>query len=85
MSTPFGGHPTFGQYIQWAITQGCAVQSGYATSPGGQVERLTKISSPDGRRWAIDVGTAQTEYLTATRIAQLDRRLGIKSHWFSIP
>jgi hypothetical protein len=85
MSAPFGGHPTFGQYIQWALKQGCSVEYGYATSPNGQVERLTKISSPDGKRWVIEVGTGQAEYLVATRISQLDRRLGMKSPWFSIP
>jgi hypothetical protein len=85
MSSPFGGHPTLGQYIAWARSQGCNVQSGYATTVDGHVEPLTKISAPpNGKRWVIEVGTGQNEYLTPTRVAQLDRRLGLKSPWFSI-
>jgi hypothetical protein len=47
---PFGGHPTFSQYLQWAVAQGCKIQSGIDTE---QSIGVTKIISPDGTKWAI--------------------------------
>jgi hypothetical protein len=83
MPAPFGGHPLFLQYLQWATGQGCKVQSGIQSAPNGKVERLTKISAPSGR-WVIAVGIDQREFLVPTMIAYLDRRLGLKSPFFSI-
>ncbi len=40
MAFPFGGHPTFSDYLQWAISQGCTVKSGINIS---QSISLTKI------------------------------------------
>jgi hypothetical protein len=85
MAAPFGGHPTFGDYLRWALEQGCAVRSGYAVGPGGQTHSQTIIVSPDESRWVIEAGTDQDEFLTPTTIARLDRRLGVKSPWFSLP
>jgi hypothetical protein len=77
MSFPFGGHPTFGQYMAWAAQRGCQVNSGVRSSPNdGAPVSVTRIVSPDGKRWVIDA-TDQTEYLTATTIARLNRRLGL--------
>ena len=28
MAFPFGGHPTFGEYLAWARERGCVVHSG---------------------------------------------------------
>jgi hypothetical protein len=84
MATPFGGHPTFGQYIASALGKGCSVDFGYAQTPDGHMERITRIVTADGSRWVIEVGTAQSDYLVPTTIARLDRRLGIQSPWFSI-
>ncbi len=83
MSMPFGGHPTFVQYIAWAISQGCRVQSGIAQTPDGKVEKLTKIDAPNGK-WVTAVGIDQRDFLVPTMIAWLDRRLGMKSPFFSI-
>lgn len=84
MSTPFGGHPTFAQYIGWAIKQGLDVKSGVAQNADGDTDRVTVISSQDGKRWVVVVGIDQREFLVPTTIAQFDRRLGIESPWFSI-
>ena len=84
MSAPFGNHPTLGEFIAWAQTQGCFSQSGYATATDGSVERLTKITRADGKRWVIQVGLAQTDILNPTELARLERRLSMKSPWDSI-
>lgn len=86
MAYPTGGWSAqvlFAQYIQWAKTQGCTVQSGYAQTPDGETETVTRITSPSGR-WVIEVGTRQDEYLTPTGIHYLDRRLGVKSPYFTL-
>lgn len=84
MSLPFGEHPTFAQYLSWAISQGCTVRSGYATTEDGRAEGATLIASADGTRWVVEVGTGQRERLHPTAVARLDRRLGMKSPFFSI-
>lgn len=84
MALPFGGHPTFGQYIAWAIDNGCTVQSGYAADDKGRPHAITKITSPSGQ-WVIEAGTQQHDYLMPTTISRLDRRLGLKSPYFALP
>ena len=79
---PFGGHPTFGQYLQWAAEQGCKVQRGVDTAASIGV---TKIISPDGKKWVVQAGTLPTDYLTPTDVGRLDRRLGLLSPWISAP
>jgi hypothetical protein len=79
---PFGGHPTFAQYLQWAAAQGCKVQIGVDTDRSIGV---TKIVSPDGKKWVFQAGTLPNDYLTPTDVGRLDRRLGILSPWFGAP
>lgn len=82
---PFGGHPTLGAYISWARdNEACTVQSGYMHGPDGKVHLLTKIVAPSGRR-VIVVGLKQADRLEPTKVAYLDRRLGIKSPYFTLP
>ncbi len=84
MSYPFGGHPRFGEYLRWAREeQNCDVQSGYRVDKQGRTHTLTKFSAPSGR-WVIEVGLEQDEFLVATTIGRLDRRLGLTSPWFSV-
>ena len=84
MAAPFGGHPTFGSYVDWALKQGCTVRSGAKVTGGGRAVGLTQITAPSGKRVVV-VGTHQNEYLVPTTIARLDRRLGLKSPFFSLP
>ena len=85
MAFPFGGHPTLGAYIAWAVKeQGCSVQSGYSTGPDGKAHSLTKIQAPSGKR-VIIVGLKHSERLEPTKVAYLDRRLGVRSPYFSMP
>jgi hypothetical protein len=52
-------------------------------TPNGP-ESLTRIVSPDGKKWVMEA-TDQREYLTATTIWRLDRRLGVASPFLSVP
>jgi len=79
---PFGGHPTFAQYLQWATEQGCTVRTGVDTE---QSISLTKIINAAGTRWAIVSGLLPSDFLVPTTVGQLDRRLGLISPWFAAP
>jgi hypothetical protein len=79
---PFGGHPTFSQYLQWAVSEGCKVEHGIDTE---QSIGVTKIISPDRSKWVIQAGTLHNEHLTPTDVGRLDRRLGLISPWFGAP
>lgn len=81
MAFPFGGHPTFGTYLQWAVEQGCKVQTGVDTQHS---VRVTKIIAPSGK-WVVEAGTLPNDYLTPTVVGRLDRRLGLISPWFGAP
>ncbi|SHM40776.1 hypothetical protein [Bradyrhizobium lablabi] len=84
MAAPFGGHPNLATYIVWLKSehQGL-VQSGYSTDGKGKSHALTKLSVPSGASVVV-VGMSQAEFLVPTMVSYLDRRLGVKSPWFSI-
>jgi hypothetical protein len=84
MSFPFGGHPNLASYIFWLIEthQGTA-QSGYMTDPKGKAHAITKLALPSGKAVVV-VGVSQAEYLAPSMVGYLDRRLGVKSPWFSV-
>ena len=81
---PFGGHPTLARYIAWARTEGCEAQSGLIQDPDGGMVEYTKITAPNGK-WVIEVGTTANERLAPTTVGRLDRRLGLKSPFASMP
>ncbi len=83
MSQPFGNHPTFSQYLAWAKSEGCKVQTGYGKTENGAMISLTIIESPNDE-YVIEAGTRQNEHLVATQIGYLDRRLDLKSPWVSV-
>lgn len=82
MAHPFGGHPTFAQYLGWAKKQGCEIKQGIIHGDDGPYN-LTLIAAPSGRHY-IDVGTQHSDRLLPTTIARLDRRLDMESPWFSV-
>jgi hypothetical protein len=84
MAAPFGGHPNLATYIVWLKDehQGSA-QSGYSTDGKGKSHALTKLSVPSGKSVVV-VGVSQAEFLVPSMVGYLDRRLGIKSPWFSV-
>lgn len=83
MAYPFGGHPTFAQYLGWAKGQGCEIKQGIIIDDDGRPYDLTLITSPSGRHY-IDTVTQHNDRLLPTTIARLDRRLGLKSPRFSV-
>jgi hypothetical protein len=83
MTVPVRGDPTRAQYIDWARKQGCQVSQRTVRS-GGRSMRVTKFIAPSGQG-VIETGTELDEYLVPTTIDRLDRRLGLKSPWPSIP
>jgi hypothetical protein len=84
MAHPFGGHPNLATYIVWLrdTHQGTA-QSGYSTDQKGKSHALTKLSLPSGASVVV-VGVSQSENLAPSVVGYLDRRLGVKSPWFSV-
>ena len=80
MAFPFGGHPTFSQYLTWAAqAAGCRVQTGYRTAKGGRTHTMTIITIADKHVIMADV--QQNERLEPNVVAHLDRRLGLVSPW----
>ena len=79
MAYPFGGHPSFAQYLEWAASQESA-EHGVNTQHSIGV---TKITAPSGK-WVIEAGTLPNDYLAPTAVGRLDRRLGLVSPWFAI-
>lgn len=78
MSYPFGGHPRFNDYLEWARTeQGCTYQSGYS-KVDGKIETMVLIENPGNERHVVYF-SAITEYLSPSDVAHLDRRLGLDS------
>lgn len=83
-AAPFGGHPTFGQYLAWAQSEGCEIKSGIAYNRKKRAHSVTIIVAPSGRR-VVEIGVQVGDFLTPTGLSRLDRRLGIKSPYFSLP
>jgi hypothetical protein len=74
-ASPFGGHPTFADYLAWAKGQGCTVK--YGVNPDGS--RVIMIDDPSGQYWVHVVEVLEANYLVPTMVAYLDRRLHITS------
>lgn len=77
---PFGGHPRFREYLEWAKEQGCTVESKIHE---GELT-LTKIIRKDGKRAVIEVDISPDAYLLPSQIGYYDRALGLGSPWFSV-
>jgi len=83
MAHPFGGHPTIAAFISWLHSEhGFICRSGTAPDRRGKQHAVTRIFK-DGGPSVILVGD-QTEHLTPSQVGQLERRLGVKSAWFSV-
>jgi len=81
---PMGGHPTFGAYIEWARQQGCEIRNGVVLDEQQRPHSITQIIAPGKKSWVTEVGTQHKDHLVPTTIARFDRRLGLKSPYFSI-
>ena len=84
MAFPFGGHPNLATYIKWfKDTHQGKAESGLTTDAKGKSHTLERLSLPDGR-FVVVVDLKQSECLVPSMVGYLDRRLGIKSPWFSV-
>jgi hypothetical protein len=78
VSYPFGGHPRFNDYLEWARTdQGCTYQSGYSRIDG-KIETMVRIDNPANGKHVFYFAKIE-EYLLPSAVAHLDRRLGLSS------
>lgn len=78
MAYPFGGHPRFNDYLEWArIERGCTYQSGYSKLDG-KIETMVCVENPSNGKHVIYFAEI-SEYLTPGAVAHLDRRLGLDS------
>lgn len=77
MAYPFGGHPRFDEYIQWAVGQGCICRSGVRKVRGRSVTS-TLLQNPANERHVISVVEGKT-FLVPTMVHYFDRRLGLDS------
>lgn len=83
MPYPFGGHPTLGSYLLWAGQNNCEVQHGYMTTGAGKSVSLVRVTAPSGKFVTIS-GINQRDRLEPTKVAYLDRRLGLVSPWAAL-
>lgn len=81
---PFGGHLTFGAYIEWARQQGCTVRNGVVLDEKQRPHSVTQIIAPSKKKFVTEIGTQHNDYIVATTVARFDRRLGVRSPFFSI-
>lgn len=68
--------PTLGQYIEWAQSQGCAVEQGEKYGVF-----MVKITAPDGSRSVVEFGMDLSEGMVPTQVWHYDRNLKITSSW----
>ena len=84
MSFPFGGHPTLNEFLRWAEKKGFSVRSGVLSDPNGRPNSMILVEVPETKRHVIIVGMRESEYLTPTYVAYLERRLGVQSGFPSL-
>ncbi|HHY49947.1 MAG TPA: hypothetical protein GYA10_09390 [Alphaproteobacteria bacterium] len=84
MADPFGGHPTLGRFMAWANQEhGFKCRTGTAPDRSGKQHPVVRIFKDDGPSVVV-VGIEQDEHLSPTQVGNLERRLGVKSRWFSV-
>lgn len=81
MSHPWGGHANFGQFKSWAESEGIQVQNGTLEIDGKSVKVTAFVK--DGIKIPV-TDVLDSEFLTATEIARLERRLGLESPFESL-
>jgi hypothetical protein len=85
MSHPFGGHPKLGRFVEWAQENGCKAEIKVRErNSSGQPYQALEISAPSGAT-AVIVDPDMEEHLAPSIVAQLQRRLGLKSPFAATP
>ncbi|MCB2106226.1 MAG: hypothetical protein KDE14_00940 [Rhodobacteraceae bacterium] len=68
---------TLEEYLKWALSEGCRVQTGFSAGPDGMME-FTVVTAKSGR-YAVIHDLSPGEAIPAAAYAQYDRRLGLES------
>jgi len=85
MAVPFGGHPMLEQFLEWAEQNGCKVEFKVrAHSRSGQPFEVLEIIGPQGGRVVL-ARPDRTERLTPSQVANMHRRIGVKSEFAAAP
>ena len=84
MSVPFGGHPTFDRFVEWAKENGCTVETKVRTDPSGRAFTSVEMINPKGGRAAM-IASDVMERLVPSQVAYLQRRLAIKTPFAATP
>ena len=79
MSHPFGPKCTFGEYIDWAVSQLCEVKDGLM-----DMKSCIRIVSPKGH-YALMYDIQRNEWLPDSHVRSLDRQLKMKSPFLNQP
>lgn len=78
MAFPFGGHPRFEEYLEWARREhGCTYKSGYSDVDGA-LETFVHVENPANGKHVIYFAKMK-EFLPPSAVSHLDRRLGLDS------
>jgi hypothetical protein len=80
MAYPFGGFPQLAEYLQWAASQGCKVESGVILDDEGRPFGTIRITAKDK---SIVILGDQDMRVGPLTISRYDRRLGLTSPFFS--
>jgi hypothetical protein len=81
MAFPFQQWPKFGDYLDWAVRQGCRTFHGCIFEDGGSSEVICIKAPPPSDRHVIVYDMPDSEQLAPAQVANFDRRLGLKSPW----
>jgi hypothetical protein len=74
--------PTLGDYLCWVHTQGCHTKSGVFQDKDGITSMIRIVNQTNDKQVTI-LSMSPEETLQWHQIANFDRRLGLKSDWFS--
>ncbi|MGB1118227.1 MAG: hypothetical protein ACPG30_05925 [Parvibaculales bacterium] len=84
MAHPFGGHPTFLQYLQFLRSQGFTYKTGY-TMHHGVGYGLIKIFDAKGNPVRVVSDMDLEERLPPDMVSEFDKMFGVKSSFAKSP
>lgn len=84
MSFPFGGHPTFQKFLEFAEANGCVLKIVIRETKSGRAYEAYELRNPRGGRLVVPNPDLQ-ERLVPSIVSQYQRRLGIKTPFATLP
>lgn len=82
MSAPFAPSPKLREYLDWALSEGCTVQDAIGGRNGNT--GVIRIEARSGRV-SLLAGVHRDETLPHSKVANLDRQLGLASPFPKTP